>query len=163
MFDTCLYPDGGDFTYTNERHEPRFVDTVDHTCCECGDAIASGTEHDFFVGTRPKSYGGTVDAFRTCLVCMRIWDSLAGGERVFEGLNELLCEAYSLALDEIPDNDEPSERQNGVCLHNCEMLTVRGGQVWCAGYRTALVTHGHSATACAACLGDDEFPQGQEP
>lgn len=163
MFDTCLHAAGEcDWFYEDEKHETQSVDTVDHTCCECGSTIAAGTEHDLYVGTRPKSLGSRIDAFCTCVVCMRIWDSLADGERVFEGLNELLGEAYGLELNKIPDDDEPPEPLNGVCLHNCEMLTVRDGQAWCAGYRTTLVTHGHNATACTACLGDEEFPQEQE-
>ena len=155
MFETCLVLGDCDWTYETIKHEPEAVDGCPQPCCECAAEIPPGQPHDLFVGRGPD----TTDTFRTCRTCMSIWESLAGGSRMFRGLSELLMGSYGVGLTRLPRSEDAFPDFGGtMCLASCEYLTVRDKRAWCSAYQAALTQPRRGETlVCYACAAGSDW------
>lgn len=71
-----------------------------HTCCECGDVIASGSLHELATG----KCDGDFFSVRTCLPCSRIRADYCPGGWIYGELRERLHEC--LGFDYIDGEDD---------------------------------------------------------
>lgn len=105
MFDACISVDDCD-AWETKKADKHHVSDEPHTCCECGETIEPGTEHDLWIPVceddvdendpdkyHPDDVCGFSEEpceFHTCVGCKRIWAGLGDGTFVPGALNEYL-------------------------------------------------------------------------